>query len=81
MTGARGPVGRNKVLGGKEGWGPSTCGGKRELVLHHRREDDDTGGSVMEDEDSASQGGLRGGCVRKEQTAEIIVLEKLSLTI
>lgn len=35
----------------------------------------------MEDEDSASQGGLRGGCVRKEQTAEIIVLEKLSLTI
>lgn len=81
MMGAVGLWGGTKSLGGKEGWGPSACGGKRELVLHHRREDDDTGGSVMEDEDSASQGGLRGGCVRKEQTAEIIVLEKPSLTI
>lgn len=45
-----------KSLGRKDGWGPSMCGGKRELVLHHCREDDDAGGSVKEDEGSSLSG-------------------------
>lgn len=42
-----------KSLGRKEGWAPSMCGGKQQLVLHRCWGEDDTGGSVMEDEDSS----------------------------